>query len=291
MTNVVTAMKREWREPLVRRLIEANSGEEPEVIVERYADGLRETAGQDRLPIRPDLIASCHGIKRRQGVFDFAGRIYAEAGGRLVMDINEQDSEERQHFTEAHELIHPAFPSFAAEERYRLDATMDRHPENKEEEYLCDLGAAALLMPAELVAGAYSVKGGLCDAERLSADAAVSIEAAANRLISLADEPSVLLCLVWSHKPADRPALRKGVDVPKRLRVRYGVTNHLSLYVPKFKSVDELSVFHCSTKTNQIVTGTGPLPGMTPAGLFRIECKRYGAGRLERVLAIGRPTA
>jgi Zn-dependent peptidase ImmA (M78 family) len=92
------------------------------------------------------------------------------------------------------------------EKRYRLDALMDRHAENREEEYLCDVGAAALLMPAELVAENYTVKGGLADAERLSTDAEVSVEAAANRIVTLADEPAVLLCLAWSHEPAGRSA-------------------------------------------------------------------------------------
>lgn len=282
---------REWHEPLVRRLIEANGGADPERIIEEYADRLRETAGQKALPIRPHLVASCYGIKRRRGAHDFAGRIYAEPSGQLVMDINEHDSEERQHFTEAHELIHPAFPNFAQEKRYRLDATMERHAENREEEYLCDTGAAALLMPAELVADEYTVRGGLADAERLSADAEVSIEAAANRIVTLSDEPAVLLCLTWSHKPADRPALRKGVDVPKALRVRYAVTRHLNAYVPKFKGCAEGSVFCRGAETGLVERDVTTLPGAESAGLFRVEAKRYGADWLERVLAIGRPTA
>ena len=285
------AKRREWQEPLVRQLIDENEGAHPEDIIERYADELRRQAGQDRLPVRPHLIASCHGIKRRQGTYDFAGRIYAEPSGQLVMDINEGDSQERQHFTEGHELIHSAFPNFAKEGRYRLDALMDRHSENKEEEYLCDIGAAAMLMPAELVASEYSVRSGLSDAERLSTEAEVSIEAAANRLIALADEPCVLLCLVWCHKPADRPALRKGQDVPKRLRVRYGVTNHLNLYVPKFKSVDVGSVFECAAEDDVVCRDITLLPGMDASGLFRVEAKRYGAGKVERVLALCRPTA
>jgi hypothetical protein len=282
---------REWREPLVRRLIDAHPGRKPEDIIEDYATNLRAAAGQDALPIRPHLIATCHGIKRRRGTHDFAGRIYAEPSGQLVMDINDQDSEERQHFTEAHELIHPAFPNFKMEKRYRLDATMDRHAENREEEYLCDLGAAALLMPRELVAEEYTVRGGLSDAERLSADAEVSIEAAANRIVSLADEPAVLLCLTWSHKPADRPALRKGADVPKRLRVRYAVTKHLNLYVPKFKGSEDGSVFCRAADSNSIASDITTLPGTEGGGLFRVEAKRYGSDRLERVLAIARPTA
>src|SRR4051794_2118420 len=109
----------DWHEPLVRRLIEMNGGAAPEEVIENYANALRTAAGETRLPIRPHLIASVHGIKRRRAPYDFAGRIYAESSGQLVMDINEDDSEERQNFTEAHELIHPAFPDFALEHRYR----------------------------------------------------------------------------------------------------------------------------------------------------------------------------
>jgi hypothetical protein len=283
--------RREWHEPLVLKLIRASGGSSPEQSIERYADRLRAEAGQLSLPIDPHIIASCHGIKRRRGSYEFAGRIYAEPSGQLVMDINDQDSDERQHFTEAHELIHPAFPGFEVEERYRLDATMERHAENREEEHLCDLGAAALLMPAALVAEQYCVRRGLADVERLSGDAAVSVEAAANRLVALADEPCVLLCLTWSHKPADRPALRKGTDVPKRLRIRYGFTSHLNLYIPKFKSADHGTILDRACETGAVLAETTTLPGMEAAGLFRVEAKRYGAGRLERVLVIARPTA
>lgn len=283
--------KTEWREPLVRKLIDANGGSPPEDVVERYADELRIAARQTKLPIRPHLIASVHGIKQRRATYDFAGRIYAEPSGQLVMNVNDQDSEERQHFTEAHELIHPAFPDFKTEGRYRLDASMDRHAENREEEYLCDLGAAALLMPTNLVADQYTVRGGLKDVERLSKDAEVSIEAAANRVVSLADEPAVLLCMTWSHKPADRPAIRKGEEVPKQLRVRYAVTSHLNLYVPKFKGANEDSAFCKAANAPSIVTETTTLPGVDQAGLFRVQAKRYGSDRLERVIAIARPTA
>jgi hypothetical protein len=265
------AKKSDWREPLVRQLIAENGGRSPQDIIERHANQLRATAHQDKLPIKPAVIASCVGIKRRRGDHDFAGRIYAEPSGQLVMDIRETDPAERQHFTEAHELIHPAFPGFTTEGRYRLDATMERSAENKEEEFLCDFGAAALLMPRDLVE--------------------VSVEAAANRLIALADEPCVLLCMTWSHKPADRPALRKGSDVPKALRVSYALTSHIDLYVPKFKSAPEDSVFTRARTSPMIQSDTTTLPGITRAGVFRVQAKRYGSDSLERVLAICRPTA
>ena len=280
-----------WHEPLVDRLIQAHGGTPPEEIIEAYAESLRRAAGQEKFPIRPDVIASYHGIRCRRAAHNFAGRIYAEPTGQLVMEINESDPSARQHFTEAHELMHPAFPQFALEQRYRLDASVDRYAENKEEEYLCDLGAAALLMPSELVADHYTVRRGLADVERLSADAEVSVEAAANRVVMLADEPAVFLCFAWSHKPADRPGLRKGVEVPRRLRVRYGVTNHLELFIPRFKSADETSVFGAAARARRVVTATCTLPGVEDAGMFRVQAKRYGSDGRERVLALARPTA
>lgn len=291
MRSKTVATRSDWREPLVQKLIEEHGGLAPERIIEAYADEIRVEAKQTSLPIRPRVIASVRGIRQRRATHDFAGRIYAEPGGQLVMDINDQDSEERQHFTEAHELIHPAFPDFKLERRYRLDETMDRYAENREEEYLCDLGAAALLMPARLVVDHYDVRGGLEDVERLSHDAEVSIEAAANRLVGLADEPAVMLCLTWSHKPADRPALRKGTEVPKRLRIRYAVTTHMSLYIPKFKGADDGSPFCLAAEGTSLVSETTTLPGVEQAGLFRVQAKRYGTERLERVIAIARPTA
>lgn len=281
----------EWHEPLVRRLIDANGGQSPEDIVEEFATRLRTEAGEITLPIRTNIVASYHGIKRKRAKYTFAGRIYAEPSGQLVMDINEDDLEERQHFTEAHELIHPVFPGFEQEGRYRLDASMDRYSENREEEYLCDLGAAALLMPAELLAERYTVRGGLEDVERLSRDAQVSIEAAANRIVALSDEPAAMVCLAWSHKPADRRALGKGTDISKRLRIRYAMTSHMNLYVPKFKSAHDNSIFCKAAASSSIKQEITTLPGAEDAGLFRIQAKRYGTGALERVLAIARPTA
>jgi hypothetical protein len=281
----------EWYEPLVLKLIATHPGQAPEQIIEGYADSLRIAAGQSSLPVHPHSVASYHGIKRRQAAYSFSGRIYAEPSGQLVMDINEQDSPERQHFTEAHELIHPAFPGFEIEHRYRLDASMERYAENREEEYLCDLGAAALLMPASLISDEYVVRNGLEDVERLSRDAEVSIEAAANRLVAVSDEPAAMLCVTWSHKPADRPQLRKGFDVPKRLRVRYAVTSHMKLYVPKFKGAADDDVFCRAAGSSSIVSDTTTLPGVESAGLFRVQAKRYGTGDLERVIAIARPTA
>src|SRR5690242_9817980 len=102
----------EWTELLVRRLIEENGGADPREIIRAYADKKRREAGETKLPINVDLIRGYLGIRKRAGDYNFAGRIYAEESGQLVMDLRATDSSERQRFTCAHELIHPAFPGF-----------------------------------------------------------------------------------------------------------------------------------------------------------------------------------
>jgi hypothetical protein len=77
------------------------------------------------------------------------------------LDLNANDSEPRRRFTASHEIIHTVFPGFKREARYRTDTSAEANPRNREEEYLCDLGAAALLMPRAIVTKRLSGADGL----------------------------------------------------------------------------------------------------------------------------------
>jgi Zn-dependent peptidase ImmA (M78 family) len=275
------------RPGLVDRLVKESGGESAKAAIEDYADECRRKAMQNKLPIKVDLVASCLGIRQRSGRYPFAGRIYAEPSGQLVMDLNTDDNPARQRFTCAHEIIHTAFPGFVAESRYRTDVHVGSHNPREPEEYLCDFGAATLLMPRELVVDAYSAARGLRDVERLAEDADVSLEAAANRLVALADEPVAVLVFRWGHKPADSPALRRGEAVSERLRLRYALTHDLDVFVPKYKSADDDSVFVQALASLRIQCAIEPLPGARPP--FRVEAKQYPWGDELRVIALARP--
>jgi Zn-dependent peptidase ImmA (M78 family) len=98
--------------------------------------------------VKVDLIRSFLGIRKSEGDYDFAGRIYAEKSGQLVMNLRATDLPERLRFNCAHEMIHPAFPGLKLESRYWLDTQVGtNNVQRAEEECLCDLGAAKLLMP------------------------------------------------------------------------------------------------------------------------------------------------
>jgi hypothetical protein len=166
---------------------------------------------------------------------------------------------------------------------------VESNPVNREEEYLCDLGAAALLMPAELVKDEYRLEARLEAVEALSRDASVSLEAAGNRLAELSPVPGIFLTFGFDHKPADRPALRRGEVVPKRVRLRYARCAHLDLYLPRFKSASDKSVITAAHQTHAVERATELLPGAEDAGPFLIEAKCYGTDERERVLAVARP--
>ena len=67
------------------------------------------------------------------------------------------------------------------------------------------------------------------------------------------------------------------------------MTKHLNFYVPSSRALRSL---FCEAAEDDIaLSDITTLSGMEAEGLFRVEAKRYGADRLERVLVIGRPTA
>lgn len=278
-----------WTEPLVLGLMAEAGSSDPRKAIEAYAEKLRSEARQDSLPVDVEMIASVKGVRPRRGSHDFAGRIYVEADGQLVMDLNAEDSPARQRFTCAHEMMHTAFPNFTEEKRYRLDTSVEAKPLNQEEEYLCDLGAAAVLMPASLLSDYRLAEDGLAGVERLSDEAEVSLEAAGNRLAELSEEPVAFMVFEYGHKPADRPALRRGEAVAKQVRLRYAHCSGLDTYLPRFKGAAEGSAITRAHRSGELERGTEKLPGVSGGGLFEIEAHCYGVDQRQRILAVARP--
>jgi Zn-dependent peptidase ImmA (M78 family) len=281
-------MSSTWTEPTVLKLIRKHRGRHPEAIIEQYVAEQLDYGSQDRLPIDIDGLASLLGIRQRMGSFPFAGRIYAEPSGQLVMDLNEDDYETRRRFTCAHEIVHTAFPGFTREKRYRADSSTGHYGERDEEEHLCDKGAASLLLPAKIVRENFDLDDGLDAVEALAGDGEVSLEAAGNRLVSLSQEPAMMLVLEMNHKPADRKALRRGDAIEPRLRVKYGISSGMNAYVPRHKSVADDSLFMRALETGWPQRGRTYLPGAERHGLFAIEANAYPFNDHDRVIAIVR---
>ena len=267
-----------WSEPLIRRLAGRRADGDPRPRLKAILDGWRAETGQERLPIDVHGIASTRGIKVRAtapGVGD--GRVFAERGG-VVIEVDSRQSQVRQRFTIAHELVHTAFPGFTRERRYRTDedlaaALFARNRD--EEELLCDWGAGVLLMPGELI-WSYRAEQGLKAVEALARAANVSLEAAACRLVERSEQPVAFLVL----------------DGDGELRVRSAKVHGLPSFVPRNARVREESVAALAARSGKRERGEGRLPGRSRR-LFHLEAKSYpigrGASARERVLVIALP--
>lgn len=281
-----------WNDPLVRRLVRRHRGKTPEQIIREFVTRCLADAGQIELPIDVEGIVSLLGIKRRLVDGPFAGRIFVETSGQLVMDLRASDAEPRQRFSCAHELIHTAFPGFTREARYRVDMTMGHHRrERYEEEYLCDFGAAELLMPATLLDGPEFALAnrGLDAVEELASRAEVSLEAAGNRLARLT--PGALFVVMEAmHKPSELASVARGASVPEKLRIRYASGGDAAgLFLPRYKSLPDESPMVQALLTGRRQRGASRLPGAGPTQhVVDASCypRQQGERRIDRVLAV-----
>jgi len=135
-----------YQDPVVLELCRRHGEPDPEVLIVRLCEELAaeypttsgpsplRKMGSSRLirdvhrrPITPRVGSTCSGY------------LYVVNGGYEVT-VNAHESEERQAFSEAHEIVHTFF----------REVRPDCIP-SKEEERLCELGASILMMPTERV--------------------------------------------------------------------------------------------------------------------------------------------
>jgi hypothetical protein len=109
------------------------------------------------------------------------GRVYF-ANGSYAIEINGSRPAGRRRFTLAHEIAHIFFMSGLKEASYRTDHSVGASSDNDEEERLCDIAAAEMLMPEQRYRDAVNALGPSCKTIRLLAQRYdVSLSAAARR--------------------------------------------------------------------------------------------------------------
>jgi hypothetical protein len=297
-------MTRRSRPPdaLVRRFLDQHrwSGA-PEQLVVRLCAELLEDAGVS-VPVDVRMLASFRGIAAIKEVDQAeAGCIFCD-GERLLVQVRGSDSPERQRFTVCHEILHTFFPGFWEERRARTDPTVGNFDRNQLEEYLCDLGAAELLLPREPFLAALPAQPGIDDVITLAATFFASLEATAIRLVNLANVPMALVVLEPAWKPAEQRELARlatqpalaGLESglpPKKLRVRWAYGPRMAT-IPKHKSVDGASLLATVLETGSVdYSGvTGLTAGAVQLSACHLPYRREGE-RVDRVLALLRDPA
>ncbi len=212
--------------------------------------------GWDGPPYDPRFLASTMGInseKSKKLILSEDAELHPNSDGKLVIRYNPDKPRTRQNFSIAHEICHTFFPEY--ESQFHARHKIGEYDSHNELEFLCDFGASEIILPApEFDSDVYKWGVSITSLERLSKRYEASMVATAIRAIGIARSPCALVVLDYTHKPVELSQIEvakyqldlfndgpPGVP-PAKLRVQFCVpSSRFSAFIPKHKSIDELS--------------------------------------------------
>lgn len=181
---------------------------DPVCAIRRCVDSLLADAEVDAPPVSLDLLASCRHVRKVERVdMVEAGRLIPDGDG-YVIQVNGRHGEGKRRFTVGHEICHTFFNEAHQSSRGSTDLTTGLFDIRKEEEYLCDVGAAHILLnPRWLFPMAESRSPSLDALLEIAEDCGASIEASAFQLAQAGRWPCTFV--FW------QPGLRKSERVTR----------------------------------------------------------------------------
>jgi hypothetical protein len=196
--------------------------------------GLRDLEAE--APVDLEMVASYYGVDRIKvrRLPDAGWLVCDSATGRVEICLRDSDSPRRRRFTGFHEVTHTFFRDYRLKKQRRCDPVGSNG--RRDVEGLCDIGAAEFLLPAHLVAADLVASDFSLDlVEHLAGAYQASLEAAANRLVELWPEETLLIVAETRTKPAekDNPAA-----TPK-LRITYAQTKGNWPFIRRHKSIPD----------------------------------------------------
>jgi hypothetical protein len=184
-------------------------------------------------PIDLPMVASFQGVREIEAVvMPQAGRLVPRGDG-LVIQVNADHTLGKRNFTIGHEIGHTFLPDYQARPRLIEDLATGLYEHGSEEEHLCDIAAAELLMPMALFRPLAAARGfDLATVAELAQTFDASREATAIRLVETDLWPCALAIWHRSYKPAQRAQVGQPMFAglewaapEKMLRVRYAVAS------------------------------------------------------------------
>ncbi|MDT4995297.1 MAG: hypothetical protein QOH97_5189 [Actinoplanes sp.] len=235
------------RDTVIAQFLRQHGGDDPEAVIRRLCEELLDEAGAD-IPVDMRMLASFRDVAEIEVVSQKeAGCIFFD-GSRLIMRIRAEDRKERRRFTIGHEINHTFFPGFREQRRSRADPTIGQYDRSDTEEYLCDVGAAELLLPRQAVLERLPAEIDLDVVIDTAETFHAAVEATALRVAALSATPTAVVILEPGWRKAEEKEMRqRGLytgllgheppPIPKKLRVRWAVSRYGMPTIPTRKSV------------------------------------------------------
>ena len=277
--------KRVYSNPAVVDLVEFHRevSQDPEEIIRHLARNEIADArnyGLSGPPFDPRILASIMGIQyeeSKQLIHSQDAELQPIAKGNtdLIIRYNPDKPKTRQNFSIAHEIAHTLFPEYR--DQYKAHHQIGKFNPDSEVEFLCDLGASEIIMPApEFNRDVEKMGISLKSLERLSKRYNASLEATAIRMITTNFDSCALMVLGYSHKPSELCQIENAKNQlnlfsdcpclpPLKLRVQYFVpSKYFFAYIPKHKSIEETSPLHEVSVTRKPFEGNTILDFTNP---------------------------
>ena len=182
----------------------------------------------DHAPVCPYTLAHRKHIEIRYAHLFWDGIVERMGGGGYKVTLKQAQPETRERFTLAHELIHTFFLDLDLDRPGISEDTVGLFQEQMEEENLCDIGAAEILMPEAVFKAKAGSRANFENLESTAQEFQVSWSATLRRLNDLGlwcaalvkwdpfvEEGEVVLRTSWSISP-------RGVFIPRRAKARPG---------------------------------------------------------------------
>lgn len=259
--------------------------EDLEAYVVGYADFLRKVADIDGIvPVPLDPIFERFQITRQQlqmGEAQQGLKFSLGSLGYQVVLVEESDKPERQRFSLGHELVELLFEAL---HQGMLSDRMLEACSGARKERLCERGAAALLMPADLYKSRLRNRPTSIDtASALAGTFNVSLLGALIRMVELVADNHLLIAWRWKRKPKEKRRQSPGQlsfagmesEGPSpKLRVEWcrWTRQVPGWFVPANKSISEASLIYRSFHEQRRLVGTDEISlGSSFRGVFDME--------------------
>lgn len=267
---------------------------DPADLISSLCFGLLGAAGAE-VPVNLEVLASFRNAHVVHAEQEQAETIHWD-GRNFQIRLRNADTPGRQRFSCAHAIVHTWF--FESAGTGPNGHSLDWRSEAEEE--LCDLGAAALLLPEAAFRSACPAEVTMEDVLRIAEEFQASAESTALRAVSLSTTPLAMVVLEMTIKPVEEKALARlrthptlpGLDGPPvaaRLRVVKRFGRGLD-FIPRYKSVGDTTPL-ASVIDNEDVDYVGETGIL--AGTFRVSARNLPMRRdgelVDRVVALLAP--
>lgn len=246
--------KKKWVSSQSKALVKMTGLADPEAAIRKLVADLLQEAEQREAPINLPLVASFRQVVAIRADSLLGPAMLVSTPRGLEILVNSSDPLGRRNFSAGHEICHTFFRVDVAHAS-GVDQFIGHFSIKQEEEYLCDIGASALLLPPTLVSakiGAYNCC--LDEILRMSNDFESSIEAAAIAWTQCSPWPCAVVFFEETLKPIE---LKKKGQLPflgmedmlprPELRIAHAyAAAGFPFYLPKDKSVSrEGPIYRC----------------------------------------------